>query len=107
MRKNLFKLIMTILIISGSHFVTYAQVSLYDFIQSNGTYTELTGATNLATATATTGTGSLDDLNYTLAAGTIPFSFVYDGVSYTSCIVSTNGYITFGATAPTNTSSIS
>ena len=95
---------MTFLILSGSHFIANAQVNLYDFIQSNGSYTELVGATTLATATTTTGSGSLDDVNYTLAAGTIPFSFVYDGVSYTGCTVSTNGYITFGSTAPTTTS---
>jgi hypothetical protein len=104
MFKNLHKLILTFLILSGSHLIANAQVSLYDFVQSNGTYSELVGATTLATATTTTGAGSLDDINYTLAAGTIPFSFVYDGVSYTGCTVSTNGYITFGSTAPTTTS---
>jgi hypothetical protein len=104
MKKNVFKFLVTFLLISGGHFIANAQVSLYDFIQSNGTYTELTGATTLATATTTSGAGSLDDINYTLAVGTIPFSFVYDGVSYTSCTVSTNGYITFGTTAPTTTS---
>jgi hypothetical protein len=106
MRKNLFKLLLTFLFLSGGHFIASAQVNLYDFTQSNGTYTELTGATTLATATTTSGAGSLDDVNYTLAAGTIPFSFVYDGVSYTGCTVSTNGYITFGATAPATNSYI-
>jgi hypothetical protein len=104
MRKNVFKFLVTFLLISGGHFIANAQVSLYDFIQSNGTYTELTGATTLATATSVSGAGSLDDVNYTLAAGTIPFSFFYDGVSYTGCTVSTNGYIAFGTTAPTTTS---
>ncbi|MFM2157296.1 MAG: hypothetical protein RL516_2045, partial [Bacteroidota bacterium] len=104
MRKHLFKFLMTLLLITGGHFFANAQVSLYDFIQSNGTYAELTGATTLATATSTTGAGSLDDLNYSLATGTIPFSFVYDGVSYTGCTVSTNGYITFGTTAPATNS---
>ncbi len=95
---------MIFLIIIGNYHLGTAQVNLYDFVQSNGTYTELTGATTLATATATTGSGSLDDLTYTLAAGTIPFSFVYDGVSYSGCVVSTNGYMTFGATSPSTTS---
>jgi hypothetical protein len=106
MRKNLFKLLLTFLFLSVGHFIAIAQVNFYDFTQSNGTYTELTGATTLATATTTTGATSLDDVNYTLAAGTIPFSFVYDGVSYTGCTVSTNGYITFGTTAPATNSYI-
>jgi hypothetical protein len=82
---------------------TFAQVNLYDFTQSSGTYTEITGGTVAATATGTTGAASLDDVNYTLAANTIPFNFTFDGSVYTSCIISTNGYITFGATAPTTT----
>ncbi|MFN5346751.1 MAG: T9SS type A sorting domain-containing protein [Bacteroidota bacterium] len=106
MRTKSQKLLMTFLLLIACHFYAKAQVSLYDFTQSNGTYTELIGATTLATATATTGAGSLDDINYTLAAGTIPFSFVFDGLSYTGCTVSTNGYITFGSTAPTTTSYI-
>lgn len=100
MRRNLSKLLMTLLLLSVSPIIANSQVSLYDFIQSNSTYTELTGATNLAVASGTSGSGSLDDLNYTLANGTIPFTFVYDGVSYTGCTVSTNGYITFGTTTP-------
>jgi hypothetical protein len=62
MRKNLFKLLLTFLFLSVGHFIAIAQVNLYDFTQSNGTYTELTGATTLATATtsssATTATCS-------------------------------------------------
>ena len=81
----------------------FAQVNLYDFTQSLGAYSEITGGVVAGTATGITGATSLDDLNYTLAANTIPFSFNFDGVAYTSCIISTNGYITFGATAPTTT----
>jgi hypothetical protein len=53
MRKNLFKLLLTFLFLSVGHFIAIAQLNLYDFTQSNGTYTELTGATTLATATTT------------------------------------------------------
>src|SRR5688572_6603146 len=78
-----------------------AQVSTnYSFSSSQGTYTAITGGTVVATATATTGAGALDDVVYTLAAGTIPFNFVFDNVSYTGLRISTNGFITFGATAP-------
>ena len=104
MRKLSTKFLITAFFLLGISQITKAQVSLYDFIRSTGMYTELTGATVLATATATTGTTSLDDNNYTLANGTIPFNFTYDGVVYTGCTVSTNGYITLGATAPTTTS---
>ncbi|MFM7015973.1 MAG: T9SS type A sorting domain-containing protein [Bacteroidota bacterium] len=104
MRKILFQLLATFFILGGSSLSSNAQVSLYDFTQSASTYTELTGATTLATATATTGTGSLDDINYTLANGTIPFNFIFDGVVYTGCTISSNGYLTFGTTVPTTTS---
>jgi PKD-like domain/Secretion system C-terminal sorting domain len=74
--------------------------SLYTFSSSPGTYTEITGGTIIATATATTGAAALDDVVYDLPAGTIPFSFTFDNIAYTGCKVSTNGFITFGTTAP-------
>lgn len=78
---------------------TYAQVATnYTWSQAAGTYTPITGGTILGTATGNTiGTPSLDDEVYTLPNGTIPFSFVYDGSSYTGLYVSSNGYITFDA----------
>lgn len=82
----LFSLILT--------FFTNAQVSSYGFAQSSGTYTAITGATALATATSA---NSLDDNIYPV---TLPFPFSFNGVSYTSINASTNGFITFGATAP-------
>lgn len=42
----------------------------------------------------------MDDAIYNLPAGTIPFNFEFDGGVYTGFNVSTNGFITFGATAP-------
>lgn len=79
---------------------TNAQVSAYSFSQSGGSYTEITGGTVVATATGTSGAASLDDVIYNLPAGTIPFSFTFDNVAYTGCNISSNGFITFGATAP-------
>jgi hypothetical protein len=46
------------------------------------------------------GAASLDDVIYDLPTGTIPFSFTFNSVAYTGCKISTNGFITFGTTAP-------
>ncbi|PJJ68166.1 fibronectin type III domain-containing protein [Chryseobacterium geocarposphaerae] len=77
--------------------ITNAQVSSYSFVKSSGTYTALTGATTLETATANTLAGSLDNNVYPV---TIPFNFSFNGVNYSSLNVSTNGFLTFGTTAP-------
>lgn len=79
-----------------------AQVSSYSFVQTTGTYTALTGGTVVATASGTSGAASLDDAVYTLANGTIPFSFTFNNVAYTGCFISTNGYITFGSAPAAN-----
>ncbi len=79
-------------------YIVNAQVSSYSFAQSTGTYTPLPGtATVLATATGNTGAASLDNVVYPV---TLPFGFSFNGSNYTSINVSTNGFITFGATAP-------
>ncbi len=80
---------------------SWAQIGSYTFTQASGTYTEISGGTVLATATATTGGAALDDT--ILSNVTIPFSFNLDGASYTSCYLSSNGFITFGAAAAANT----
>ncbi|MBS1552772.1 MAG: hypothetical protein JST15_11965, partial [Bacteroidetes bacterium] len=79
---------------------SYAQVASYTFSQSAGTYVPITGGTIVATATGSSGAASLDDIVYNLPNGTIPFTFTYDGVGYTGLNISTNGFITLGATAP-------
>ncbi len=73
------------------------QVASYAFSQSSSTYTPITGGTVLATPTGNTAGTSLDDAIYNIAS--FPFAFTFNGVAYTSCNVSTNGFITFGATA--------
>ena len=71
-----------------------AQVAAYTFAQSSSTYTEITGGTVIATATANgASAGGLDDVAY--GPFTIP-SFTFNGVAYTTIFVSSNGYITFG-----------
>ena len=68
-----------------------AQVDTYTFAPSTGTYTALP-------ATATNVPSIQDD---DVLSGTIPlgFSFVFDGNTYTSCEVSSNGWLTFNPTA--------
>lgn len=76
-----------------------AQVSTYSFAQSSGTFTSITG-TVLGTATGNTSATNLNSNVYPLA---LPFNFEYNGSLYNSLNVSTNGFITFGATAPSST----
>ncbi|MBL0357661.1 MAG: fibronectin type III domain-containing protein [Chitinophagaceae bacterium] len=64
------------------------QVSSYNFTQTTGTYTALgVGATTAFTATDDDKTANL----------TIPFTFTYSGTGYTSCRITTNGFLTLGS----------
>ena len=75
-----------------------AQVSSYNFSQTTGTYNEITGGTVLATATGNSYALSHDNEVYNVAG--LPFTFTFTGIGYTGFNVSSNGFITFGATAP-------
>jgi len=77
-----------------------AQVSTYNFTQTTGSYTAISGGGVIATASGTSGAASLDDVIYNIPDGSIPFSFNYDNANYTGCKVSTNGFVTFGTTFP-------
>ena len=70
-----------------------AQVSIYTFAQSSGTYTPFTGGTSVISDTA-------DDNVF--GALPIGFSFNYNNTAYTSFGLSVNGWICMGAT-PTGT----
>jgi hypothetical protein len=65
----------------------------YDFSQSIGTYTPISGGALLNSVT-------FDDA--VTAAITIP-SFTFNGTAYTTMAVSTNGYLTLGTTPAVNT----
>jgi|GEM_PF-1904269 len=80
-------LVLIILLIKGSAF---GQVNLYTFTQAPGTYTALTSPTVLFTS-------PWDDA---VAPVTLPFTFKFNNINYTSCNVSSNGFITFGTIAP-------
>ncbi len=66
-----------------------AQVSSYSFAQSAGTYTAIAGGTQPVTGTWDDGVST---------AVPIGFDFVFNGATYTTCTISTNGAITFGTT---------
>jgi len=95
----------TIVFLLAGYSTMNAQVSLYTFTQSSGTFTPITGTV----LGAATGNVSATNLNSEVYPVTLPFGFNFNGTSYTSINVSSNGFITFGATAPstTNTTPIS
>jgi hypothetical protein len=70
-----------------------SRADAYGFTQTTGTYTPVTG-------TVISSSTSDDDEVY--PASTLPFSFTYAGTAYTSLRVTSNGYVTFGATAPSS-----
>lgn len=67
----------------------FGQVANYTFSESAGTYTSAAGTTVHASG--------WDDA---VSANTIPlgFTFVFNGTNYTTCSISTNGFLTFGGT---------
>ncbi|TAE72557.1 MAG: hypothetical protein EAZ85_09480, partial [Bacteroidetes bacterium] len=69
---------------------TFAQVSTYSFTQTAGTYTPITGGTEIFT-------GTFDD--DTSPAITIP-SFTFNGTAYTQMYVNSNGFLTLGTFEP-------
>ena len=88
-------------------------VSTYAFGQSTGTYTPITGGTNMELlSTAVSGFDSqlfhngTGGLNGTISSGTynafpIGFSFSYRGVAYDGFYIGTDGYIKLGSTTGT------
>lgn len=103
--KKYLKAALSFTLLIGSSATAFAQVSAYNFTQNTDTYTSITG-TLLEAATGNTTTTNLNSNVYPV---TLPFNFVFNGTSYSSLNVSTNGFITFGTTAPsaTNTSPLS
>ncbi len=67
-----------------------AQVNLYSFSQSAGTYTPLATPTVLFAA-------GWDD---NVASVAIPFTFRFNNVAYTTVRINSNGYVTFGTNLP-------
>ena len=76
----------------------YSQVASYTFSQSNDAFSEITGGTVVGTPTANTVAGSLD--SYVTSALSLPFSFTYNSISVSTVYMSSNGFLSLGATAP-------
>ncbi|MFK7048609.1 hypothetical protein FLACOL_01431 [Flavobacterium columnare] len=68
-----------------------AQVSSYTFSESNGTYNSISG-------TVAINSGWDENVATNIPIG---FSFSFNNLSYTTCSISSNGFITFGKTNPT------
>ena len=94
MRKFYSRLLPAFILLLSSLAAT-AQISGYVFSQSSGTYAPITGGTVHASTTT-----AWDDNVY---SGTIGFGFTFNGASYNTVNINSNGYLTFGTTAPGTT----
>ena len=96
MKKILF-FITTIILLTN--IIVYSQTMSYSFTQSSTSYSSI--GTGTSPGASFTGVGIAT--NAVSAAITLPFAFTFNGVAETQIIISNNGFITFGATAPTTT----
>lgn len=71
----------------------YGQASLYDFTESQGTYTPLENPSVLFEPTAQANAGSVDSDKIVL---TLPFTFSFAGQNHTELWVYADGFVTFG-----------
>jgi hypothetical protein len=84
-------LIILVITLSTAFNPAKATVSNYSFAMSNANYLSITGTTLF--------TGTWDDASSALL--TIPFTFTYNSVAYTTLAVNSNGFITMGAVPAT------
>lgn len=100
--RKIYIALLSFFILLGLSTRSTAQLSNYVFTQTSGTYTPISGGTVLITATSNAfgNAGFPDDQIYTLPAGTIPFTFTFNGTGYTGLHISANGFVAFGPTAP-------
>lgn len=73
-------------------------VNQYVFTQSAGTYLPVNGGTLVGSSSPGSAENYLDDLNF--SSQPISFAFVFNGISYTSYNINTNGHISFGSVIP-------
>lgn len=81
----------------GFYSSAMGQVNNYTFSTENGSYQELVSANILATATAT------NELDEEIFTQTLPFSFPFNGNSYSQVHISTDGFVFFGNYIPSET----
>ncbi len=95
MFKYFFKFLSVVFLLFAFSQNGFAAVADYGFASTSGTYTEISGGTLLS------GIGvANDDGGY--SGVPIGFTFVYNGVLYTTLGVSANGYASFSGTSPGN-----
>lgn len=87
------KILLTLFSAAALFNIANAQVSIYSFAQTAGTYTPITAGTSIAT-------GVQDDS--LISAKPIGFTFNYNGVNYTQFGLNVNGWINLGSTTPSN-----
>ncbi|MDD2228861.1 MAG: hypothetical protein PHY48_05585, partial [Candidatus Cloacimonetes bacterium] len=97
MKAQLYKLLL-LLIFTAVTLGAWAIVSEYSFASTTGTYTAISGGT-------VHGTSAND--NESFLALPLGFTFTYDGVSYTTISIASNGFIAFGDNVATSTVAIS
>lgn len=100
-----YKKVLTLLILVLVYGSASAQIVNYRFSQNAGTYTELSNPTLIAEPTTLTSTGSIDSQKYDAVA--IPFSFPFNGNSFSALNIHADGFISFGTTSPNGNTPIS
>ncbi|MES2591085.1 MAG: GEVED domain-containing protein [Bacteroidota bacterium] len=87
------KILLTLFSAAALFNIANAQVSIYSFAQTAGTYTPITTGTSVAT-------GIQDDS--VISAKPIGFTFNYNGTNYTQFGLNINGWISLGTTTPSS-----
>lgn len=94
---SLLNLALTVVFLSVSN-QSLAQVGYYTFEEDLEEYSEI--SLPFTVAYGEIGTGYNNHITGSAHQANIGFNFVYDGVSYSQCFVSTNGFLTFGIQQP-------
>jgi hypothetical protein len=90
--------LLTVLLFFSACSGMFAQVASYTFSQSVGSFTPITGGTQHWATPAGTGAAPDDNTINNVALG---FTFVYNGVNYTTVSITNNGYVMLGNGAST------
>ncbi|MFC6268773.1 fibronectin type III domain-containing protein [Frigoriflavimonas asaccharolytica] len=92
------------LVLFGAAQTFNAQVNLYTFSQSSGSFNSIASTGTLVTGSDATTTNTNDTAGWTIA---IPFTYNFNNTNYTSLYANSNGGVTFGATTYSSSSLIS
>lgn len=98
------KIGITALTLIGASQILDAQVSSYSFSQNTGTFSSIAPTGTLVTGSDATTATTNDTSGWSVS---LPFTFNFNGIGYTSIYVNSNGGATFGATTSTSSTVIS